>query len=328
MLCGGILCFSYGPRAAEAFLESFVIVGSLIGAFGIGALLLVNLGVSTWLPFADAQLRGLVANPNAFGLLAVLALTAIWLVPLRYAKPIRGALAALWSIAAYLSFSRATWIACAVVAAGLFSLRRLRWRPAVLWMAAPVAAVAALIALGVVGPIVSSKFEGVVKGGETNGVPDPGITGRVRLAKAALELWRSAPILGAGLGVHWQREQAANPDHPLLLHSTPLWLLAETGIVGFCVFGAFAMYALRLWLRARRSAARDECLIEEVAIVFVCAFAVMSLFHDILYQRILWIVLGFALAAPHAARPPSDRVPAAARRGGGETDELSAKARA
>ena len=302
MLCGGILRLVYGPRAAEAFLESFVIVGSIIAAFGIGALMLVNLGLSTWIPFDDAQLRGLVANSNAFGLLALLAMTAIWLIPLRYAPSIRGALAAIWAVAAFQSFSRATWIACVVVVAGLLVMGRLPWRAAVLWMAVPVAAAAALISIGTVGKIVAPKIDGVVT---VVTVPDPGITGRVRLARAALELWQEAPILGAGLGVHWQREQMTNPEHPLLLHSTPLWLLAETGLVGFGVFGGFAVYAMLLWIRARRAAARDDRLIEEVAIVYVCAFAVMSVFHDMLYQRVLWLVLGLALAAPRAARLPS-----------------------
>lgn len=302
LLSGSVLRVTYGSASVEAFLAIYLAVGAGVAAVSVSALMLVNFGVSNWLPYNDAQLRGLVDNPNAFGVLAVLALAAVWLAPLGRAEPLRGGLAALWSVAVFMSFSRAAWIACVVVVIGLFCLKRLPWRRALLWMALPVALAIALVWLGSFASTMAPKFEGAAAPpGQTSSLHEPGVPARLRLAGAALELWRGAPVLGAGLGAHWRREQAVNPAHPLLQHSTLLWLLAETGVVGLAVFAAFAGYALLLWLRARRRAAPADCVMEEVAVVFVCAFAVMSLFHDILYQRILWIALGLALAAPPAA---------------------------
>ncbi len=112
----------------------------------------------------------------------------------------------------------------------------------------------------------------------------------------ALELWRQSPILGAGLGVFIAKSPAWL-GHPQVIHSTPLWVLAEFGLIGAAVMGwAFSLlvhYATRLgkFLPARR-----------VLLLLILAFAVFSLAHEIFFQRIFWFVLGAVLAQPFVSR--------------------------
>lgn len=108
----------------------------------------------------------------------------------------------------------------------------------------------------------------------------------------ALELWRQSPVLGAGLGVFIAKSPAWL-GHPQVIHSTPLWVLAEFGLIGAAVMGwAFSLlahYATRLgkFRPARR-----------VLLLLILAFAVFSLAHEIFFQRIFWFVLGAMLAQP------------------------------
>jgi O-antigen ligase len=112
----------------------------------------------------------------------------------------------------------------------------------------------------------------------------------------ALEMWRESPVFGAGLGV-FIAKSSSWLGHPQVIHNTPLWILAEFGLIGAAVMGwAFflpARHATRLgkFLPARR-----------VLLLLILAFAVFSLAHEIFFQRIFWFVLGAVLAQPFVSR--------------------------
>lgn len=112
----------------------------------------------------------------------------------------------------------------------------------------------------------------------------------------AFELWQHSPVFGAGLGVFISKSQAWL-GHPQVVHSTPLWLLAEFGLVGVTVMGwAFfllARFAIRL---GKFQPARLGLLL------LLFAFAIFSLVHEIFYQRIFWFVLGAVLARPFLSK--------------------------
>ena len=103
-------------------------------------------------------------------------------------------------------------------------------------------------------------------------------------------------VFGAGLGV-FIAKSSAWLGHPQVIHSTPLWILAEFGLVGVAVMGwAFfllANHATRLgkFLPARR-----------ILLLLIMAFAIFSLAHEIFFQRIFWFVLGAVLARPFVSR--------------------------
>lgn len=119
----------------------------------------------------------------------------------------------------------------------------------------------------------------------------------ISLAKQAVEMFLSNPVFGAGLGVFISRD---NGPYPLAIHSTPLWLLAEFGVVGFLTF---VVPLSRVFLNEmKRFRAND--LAGNLLVLAITGFSAMSLFHEMLYQRAFWFLLGAALAT---AALPSKR---------------------
>lgn len=112
----------------------------------------------------------------------------------------------------------------------------------------------------------------------------------------AVELWESAPVFGTGLGVF----MAKSPEwlgHAQVIHSTPLWILAEFGLVGLAAFGgAFFVLARGAWK------GREKLPASGALIMLLCAFAVFCLAHEIFYQRLFWLMLGALLAKPFGHR--------------------------
>lgn len=117
----------------------------------------------------------------------------------------------------------------------------------------------------------------------------------------AFELWRQSPFIGAGLGV-FMAKSPAWLGHPTVIHSTPLWILAEFGLLGLAVMGWAGWKLARFALPTAPGRTQGGVVPARVALLLLLAmFAVFSLFHEMLYQRILWLVLGALLALPGAA---------------------------
>lgn len=106
----------------------------------------------------------------------------------------------------------------------------------------------------------------------------------------ALKIWLESPLLGAGLGVFLARSPTWF-GHPLVIHSTPLWILAEFGMVGIIIFGGTAFMFLRhivgYW---------QALPVQRITLLLLLSFAAFSLVHEISYQRIFWLALGLLLA--------------------------------
>ena len=109
-----------------------------------------------------------------------------------------------------------------------------------------------------------------------------------------LEMWRQSPVLGAGLGV-FHAKSPMWAGHAQVIHSTPLWILAEFGLLGGVVFGwAFFLLARHAIRFGRTQPAR------RILLLLLLAFAIFGLIHEMFYQRIFWLVLGAVLAQPFA----------------------------
>ncbi len=131
------------------------------------------------------------------------------------------------------------------------------------------------------------------------------VSSRVRLNCLAGLKWRSAPILGVGLGgflASLQREPESGDI--AVVHSTPLWLAAEFGLAGLGLFIAMiAFIACRLIIRARRGTGggRDTAARFALAVVILMlGWQTMSLANELTYQRVVWFAIGLALAIPAA----------------------------
>ena len=113
----------------------------------------------------------------------------------------------------------------------------------------------------------------------------------------AVELWLTAPVFGAGLGSALDASIAKHGT-PLITHNTALWLLSETGIVGLAAFIGLGWVTTRSLFPLRTE--DDRAHFRLAALLILILFTIMSLAHEMLYQRTLWLVLGWALAVPQA----------------------------
>jgi len=107
-----------------------------------------------------------------------------------------------------------------------------------------------------------------------------------------IELWINHPIFGAGLGVFIE-ESKEWADAPLVIHSTPIWILAEFGIIGLLIFGILIVNLIRFLFEWKTALPAHQFLSSLVII-----FLVFSLVHEIFFQRMFWLVLGAVLASP------------------------------
>jgi hypothetical protein len=114
----------------------------------------------------------------------------------------------------------------------------------------------------------------------------------------AIKMWRESPLIGGGLGV-FLAQKAELFGYPVIIHSTPLWILAEFGLVGLAVLGwaAFALVRYLVIRKAWKGPPETRALM-----LLLLAFAAFCQLHEVLYQRIFWLALGALLAVPFSAR--------------------------
>lgn len=128
-----------------------------------------------------------------------------------------------------------------------------------------------------------------------------GDSNRVRVLQDSLTMIGERPLAGSGLGSGMLYQQRVHGDVVSVIDSTPLWLAVETGLPGLTVFsGVFLLCLVRLWKEARINRNKEPfgaalCL---AGVGILGVFAIMSLFHELLYSRFLWFFLGLALARP------------------------------
>lgn len=138
---------------------------------------------------------------------------------------------------------------------------------------------------------------------QTNLSGDASNLERWRTWKLAIQLWIENPFFGAGLGVFFAKSKEWF-NSVIVVHSTPLWLLAEFGIMGM-VFTIFASVQLIKYLGSPLG--RHQCPHKAGLLFLLLVFGIFGLFHDIFYQRMVWFILGALMASPASAMKLTDK---------------------
>ena len=108
--------------------------------------------------------------------------------------------------------------------------------------------------------------------------------------KNGFDMWIESPLLGSGLGVFVERSTDWFGE-PLVIHSTPVWILAEFGLLGAGVFSASLLLIIRfLYKNGMESTAH------RIIAMLLFVFILFGLVHEIFYQRIFWLALGAVMA--------------------------------
>jgi hypothetical protein len=244
-------------------------------------------------------LSGFVENRNAFSLILLAALALLFaarrLRPERFGVLATAALLAILSLALLFAGSRA---ALPVAAAMLVAALALRWiGPGPVLAAAGAVALyvaAAWLAAMAWSPSGGAGGLAVVAPSAVGGQNDPSNIERWRSFGEAWRLFLARPLTGIGLGA-FAEHQAATHGRALVVHNSALWILTEMGLVGAIGFG---LAATLLLAPVAAAATRPEArIVRHAILMFLVAAAAMSLVHEILYQRVVWVMLGLGLAA-------------------------------
>lgn len=137
-------------------------------------------------------------------------------------------------------------------------------------------------------------------------------TERWMAIQKGLEIWYQNPVFGAGLGA-FANLRLGEAGKILVMHSVPVWLLAEFGVLGFALVASLPAAFLSRALRWRLSSLPPHVVF--LIAVTVC-FTVFGMTHDIFYQRVFWLVLGGCVAAWASSpyRPDRQRRPSSVSR--------------
>ena len=114
------------------------------------------------------------------------------------------------------------------------------------------------------------------------------------------EMWLDSPILGQGLGAFMQHYMSTTGG-PLIIHSVPVWLLAETGLVG-CTIVAISALLLLVHAWRQLQLPQTSAWAAGLLVALIC-MAAGSAVHDFFFQRSFWFLLGIFVAVPLATGP-------------------------
>ena len=240
-------------------------------------------------------------DPSIYGrylAVAILATLALVLLGLRERLLAAGiaAIAAIW-VGLLFSFSQSSF---AALIAGTLAAAALIWR----WRAAAALAVLAvvLVSVGFATPQVRRELLQESRAGLNAVTSD-----RAGLVGNGLRIASDHPFVGVGTGGFkraYAEKTGLRGEEPkkAASHSTPVTVVAETGVPGFSLLGLLGYAALAAAFRARgRSDAGRAAL---VAALTLGAIAVHSLFYNALFEDpTMWALLGLiALVSAYRAQ--------------------------
>jgi hypothetical protein len=300
----------YGSEVVAFFIRWSAVSFCLFQIGGFAVLVLQDGGVLPW-SFGGIKepFSALMGNRNAYALYEVAVLSGMSFLGLSSSsskwKKFDGAVAALlWTMVPFfLMFngSRAGMGAVALVAIALVALTRgaafrryaafflLGWALVFSHLAATKTSFFRDRQIEVTGQLLSL--------GEKSAENAPQYQGdqlRIMTVTDALDLWREYPVRGAGLGTFFEYQKEKYGELVETIDCTPVWLLCETGLIGFLMFLAgFALAGKSFWTTSRDG---PDAWIGRAGITFLLGFCFMALFHQMLFARILWVLMGLFLA--------------------------------
>jgi hypothetical protein len=309
---------SADERRARIACQAFLCFLALVGTAQSLPHFLADLSVPIPYSWRPVQISGLTENRNAFAFLLLVGQAVVyahwhegWLVR----RHLRGALTVLFWAAMWYDASR-TGLAATLALAALVVVRGIvPWRdlvgcctaaglaallaptvPAAFSATAYLARVAsdliaqfgldppsAIAALGRLSPPEVPTYIPLLTSSAEVSLQD-----RIEGYWLAWELFRQHPVLGTGLGGFIEAHHAAR-GFPQVIHGSFVWIATEMGVAGLAAFGAFGWRLLREF-----GALGSRGPLQMAALLTLFCYALLSLAHELTYQRALWLMIGLA----------------------------------
>ncbi|MCW5692464.1 MAG: flippase-like domain-containing protein [Pseudolabrys sp.] len=230
---------------------------------------------------APNALQGMAQNRNAFAFQILIAMALLMGLRL-YRDRVFAVAAAIAATALVLTFSRSGLIAfCVLAIVPLLVRARHGWAFS---LGALICIVFAFSFFRLLGEAtVISQL-----------VIDPrNLSERMLTIQGGAYLFFENPIFGAGLGAFRNEGHLSFEGQPLVIHSSFVWLLAETGLIGFVVF----LFPVAYVLKREISTARTD-RVSLTIVLLLTVMTVMGLPADMFYQRTFWLFIGALVAVP------------------------------
>lgn len=124
----------------------------------------------------------------------------------------------------------------------------------------------------------------------------PGDSMRLTILQDALEMVRNHPIIGSGLGsmMIYQKEKHGRMIN--IIDCTPLWIFVEMGAIGLAVFALFYWQVIKSFWAERKAGDSFTQAFYTAILIIIFGFTFMCLFHEIMYTRHMWFLIGLGLA--------------------------------
>lgn len=138
--------------------------------------------------------------------------------------------------------------------------------------------------------------------------------GRLRLVEGGIDLWKTAPITGVGLGAFATEYRDSLPratvvrTRVFISHTAPVTVLAELGVVGFGLLVVLLLAATWVLWRASRRNAGSVGLAQWTILATLIAIFVHSLLYSALFEDpYLWALaaIGVALGVAKPIEAPA-----------------------
>ncbi len=123
---------------------------------------------------------------------------------------------------------------------------------------------------------------------------------RIAIIQTSLEAIKDHPVIGAGLGSASIYQQQKWGKFVNIIDCTPLWLWAETGLIGLIAFlGFYFTCLITLWKNSAKTSFDPyvRSMLKAVLMIMI-VFGGMCLLHEILYTRFLWLFMGMGIGLP------------------------------
>ena len=241
--------------------------------------------------------NGIFYDPNILGryLMVALVLAAAYgLVAQRDRTLIGlGLIAGVIAAGLVVTFSRSSALGL-MVAVALLAVRGFGWRRTVLVGAG------ALVLVG--GPVVALNGNVRDKATSIDSLASSG-EGRLRLVDGGVQLWKTAPIVGVGLGAFAEeyrqtlsRRQEVR-TRVFISHTAPATILAELGVVGLSLLVLLLVVAIAvLWRGARRDAGGEGFAQWTILAILIGIFVHSLLYSAFFEDPYVWVLAAVGVA--------------------------------
>ncbi|HPF78162.1 MAG TPA: O-antigen ligase family protein [Alphaproteobacteria bacterium] len=123
---------------------------------------------------------------------------------------------------------------------------------------------------------------------------------RLKILETAKNMILTHPVSGSGLGSAAYEQEKQWGQYYAVIDCTPLWLWAESGLIGLGLFLGFYFLCFKALWQNSFNGDMDQNIrfFSQSVLLVLVIFSVMCLFHEILYTRFLWLLMGMGLAFP------------------------------